>query len=66
MKTSGVSVWETETEERDLLVDQVDVAETDAFPEHIRLLLGLPDGAATMVRSRRHVLDGKPVLLSRS
>jgi GntR family transcriptional regulator len=44
----------------------VDVAETDAFPEHIRLLLGLPDGAATVVRSRRYVLDGKPVLLSRS
>lgn len=63
---SGVSVWETETEGRDLVVDQVDVAEEEAPPERIRLLLGLPDGAATVVRSRRYVLDGKPVLLSRS
>lgn len=66
VKTSGVSIWETETEGRDLVVDQVDVAEEDAPPDHIRLLLGLPDGAATVVRNRRYVLDGKPVLLSRS
>jgi len=62
---SGVSVWETETQGRDLVVDQVEVTEADA-PERVRLLLGLSDGAAAVLRSRRYVLDGKPVLLSRS
>jgi GntR family transcriptional regulator len=62
---SGVSVWETETEGRDLIVDQVEVAQADA-PQRVRLLLGLSDGDAVVLRSRRYVLDGKPVLLSRS
>jgi GntR family transcriptional regulator len=62
---SGVSVWETEMEGRDLIVDQVEVAEIDA-PEHVRVLLGLPDGVSAVIRRRRYVLDGKPVLLSRS
>ena len=62
---SGLSVWDAETEGRDLVVDQVEVSEPVA-PERVRLLLGLPDGAATVLRSRRYVLDGKPVLLSRS
>jgi GntR family transcriptional regulator len=62
---SGASVWAAETEGRDLAVDQLDVSETDA-PALIRTLLGLPDGARAVLRSRRYVLDGKPVLLSRS
>jgi GntR family transcriptional regulator len=62
---SGVSVWETETEGRDLVVDQLEVTQV-AAPERVRLLLGLPDEAATVLRRRRYVLDGKPVLLSRS
>ena len=62
---AGVSIWETETEGRDLVVDQVEIAQVDA-PERIRLLLALPDGEGTLLRSRRYVLDGKPVLLSRS
>jgi GntR family transcriptional regulator len=62
---SGASVWSTETEGRDLAVDQVEVSEADA-PEHVRALLGLEQGARAVLRSRRYVLDGKPVLLSRS
>jgi GntR family transcriptional regulator len=62
---SGASVWSTETEGRDLVVDQVEVSEADA-PEHVRALLGLEQGAGVVLRSRRYVLDGKPVLLSRS
>ena len=62
---SGISVWAAETDGRDLVVDQVEVVQADA-PEHVRLLLGLPDGEASVLRSRRYVLDGKPVLLSRS
>ena len=62
---SSVSVWETETEGRSLVVDQVEVTQTGA-PERIRQLLSLPDGVEVVLRSRRYVLDGKPVLLSRS
>ena len=62
---SGASVWSTETEGRDLAVDQVEVFETDA-PEHVRTLLNLDQDATAVVRSRRYVLDDKPVLLSRS
>ena len=62
---SGASVWSTETEGRDLAVDQVEVSEADV-PEHVRTLLGLEQGVRAVLRSRRYVLDGKPVLLSRS
>jgi GntR family transcriptional regulator len=62
---SGASVWSAETEGRDLTVDQVEVAEIDA-PEHVQALLGLDPPARAVVRSRRYVLDGKPVLLSQS
>jgi GntR family transcriptional regulator len=63
---SGASVWSSESEGRDLAIDQVEISETDA-PEHVRALLDLPHAAAgTVLRSRRYVLDGKPVLLSRS
>jgi GntR family transcriptional regulator len=62
---SGASVWSSETEGRDLAVDEVEVSEADA-PEHVRALFNLDQGARAVVRSRRYVLDGKPVLLSRS
>lgn len=62
---SGNSIWTAETEGRDLTVDQLEVSEA-AAPGHVRSLLVLPDGAGTILRSRRFVLDGKPVLLSRS
>jgi GntR family transcriptional regulator len=62
---SGASVWSTDAEGRDLAVDEVEVSEVDA-PEHVRGLLGLEPGARAVLRSRRYVLDGKPVLLSRS
>jgi GntR family transcriptional regulator len=62
---SGISVWDAETESRDLVVDQLEVSQTE-LPGHVGLLLGLPEGAEAVLRSRRYVLDGKPVLLSRS
>ena len=62
---SGASVWSSETEGRDLAVDQVEVSEAGP-PEHVRALLDLPPTAAAVLRSRRYVLDGKPVLLARS
>lgn len=65
---SGASVWQAESAGRDLAVDQVLVYEVAAadIPGHIRVLLDLPDADAAVLRSRRYVLDGKPVLLARS
>jgi GntR family transcriptional regulator len=62
---SGRSIWSADISERELTVDQVEVRRTEP-PEHVRLLLDLPDDPEKKViaRSRRYVLDGKPVLLS--
>jgi GntR family transcriptional regulator len=62
---SGRSIWSADADHRDLTVDQVEVRRAEP-PDHIRLLLDLPDdpGAQAVTRSRRYVLDGKPVLLS--
>jgi GntR family transcriptional regulator len=62
---SGRSVWAAEAEGRNLAVDQIEVGEAEP-PSHVRELLSLPADAKTVLRSRRFVLDGKPVLLSRS
>ncbi|MFE5210368.1 GntR family transcriptional regulator [Streptomyces sp. NPDC056600] len=62
---SGKSIWSTDTENRDLTVDQLEVTEEEAA-EDIALALDVEPGAPVCVRSRRFVLDGKPVLLARS
>jgi len=62
---TGHSVWETEVENRNLTVDQIHVSEVEA-PAHIGAVLGVEAGARTCVRSRRYVLDDKPVLLAAS
>ena len=69
---SGRSIWAADARGRELTVDQVEVRRTEP-PDRIRLLLDLPDdagaasgdaGGAVVSRSRRYVLDSKPVLLS--
>jgi GntR family transcriptional regulator len=62
---SGRSIWAADASQRDLTVDQVEVRRAEP-PDRIRLLLDLPDDeeAKVVARSRRYVLDGKPVLLS--
>ncbi|MDX2854532.1 GntR family transcriptional regulator [Streptomyces sp. PA03-3a] len=62
---SGRSIWSADIADRELVVDQVSVTEAPA-PEHIAGVLDVPAGDAVCVRSRRFVLDGKPVLLSTS
>lgn len=64
---SGRSIWSADAGSRQLSVDQLEVRRA-APPAHIRLLLDLTDdpAAQVIVRSRRYVLDGKPVLLARS
>ncbi|MGE7391817.1 GntR family transcriptional regulator [Streptomyces sp. NPDC004126] len=62
---SGRSIWSTDSEDRELVVDQVEVYEQRAS-EEVVVALGVPDGSAVWVRSRRFVLDGKPVLFATS
>lgn len=61
---TGRSVWEAELAGRDLVVDHLRVREA-AASENAARVLGL-DGARVWIRSRRFVLDGKPVLLATS
>ncbi|CAM5378668.1 hypothetical protein SMICM304S_06414 [Streptomyces microflavus] len=59
---AGRSVWETERGDRGLEVDQVEVYE-GAASENAARTLGLEAGESACIRSRRFVLDGKPVML---
>ncbi|KOG48393.1 GntR family transcriptional regulator [Streptomyces decoyicus] len=62
---NGRSIWAADIGDRTLEVDQVAVTEQAAV-ERIAHVLGLQVGDAVCVRSRRFVLDGKPVLLATS
>lgn len=59
----GRSIWTADVEDRDLVVDQIAVTEEPA-PERVAHVLELAPGDTACVRSRRFVLDGKPVLLA--
>jgi GntR family transcriptional regulator len=61
----GRSVWADETAGRNLGIDQIKVSEAEP-PQHVRELLGLPAGELAVVRNRRYLVDGKPVMLARS
>src|SRR5215831_9047090 len=60
---SGESIWSADTEDRALTVDEIHVDET-APPDHVAVALELGPNETVIRRSRRFVLDGKPVLLS--
>ncbi|MET9648701.1 MULTISPECIES: GntR family transcriptional regulator [unclassified Streptomyces] len=60
---TGRSVWSADIEDRALVVDQIEVRET-AANTRVADALGLTPDAQVCVRSRRFVLDDKPVLLS--
>jgi GntR family transcriptional regulator len=60
---AGRDIWSADAANRELQVDQVEVGRA-AAPDHVRALLGLDDTAEVIRRSRRFVLDGKPVLTS--
>ncbi|MBD0707969.1 MULTISPECIES: GntR family transcriptional regulator [unclassified Streptomyces] len=62
--THGHSIWSADVpDDRDLLVDRIEVTEGPAGAR-VAEALGLPPGAPVCVRSRRFVLDAEPVLLS--
>jgi GntR family transcriptional regulator len=64
---AGRGIWDADpgTAGRELLVDQVQVTTEDP-PGDVANDLSLDAGSRTVVRRRRYVLDGKPVLLSTS
>ncbi|AJE83995.1 GntR family transcriptional regulator [Streptomyces albus] len=62
---NGRSIWAADLGDRTLDVDQVEVRE-DPVPDHIAPVLDIEPGAPVCVRSRRFVLDGKPVMLATS
>ncbi|MFG2336910.1 GntR family transcriptional regulator [Streptomyces yangpuensis] len=61
----GRSIWSDDAGDRELVVDQIEVREVEA-DHRISNALGLPSGAQVWARSRRFVLDGKPVLFATS
>ncbi|MFG2665793.1 GntR family transcriptional regulator [Streptomyces sp. NPDC048387] len=62
---AGRSVWSVDAEDRVLVVDQVEVHE-EAVRGPVADILGVTAGSRVWVRSRRFVLDGKPVLFATS
>lgn len=62
---AGRSMWADETEGRNLGIDHISVTETEP-PAHIRDMLGLQPDEKTVRRFRRFLIDGKPVMVSRS
>ncbi|MFF8603955.1 GntR family transcriptional regulator [Streptomyces sp. NPDC015232] len=62
---SGRSVWSADVEDRALVIDQLEVTPSAPAGARVARVLGLdsPD-APVCVRSRRFVLDERPVLLS--
>ncbi|WP_172388166.1 UTRA domain-containing protein [Streptomyces sp. MNP-20] len=62
---SGSSVWAAD-DRRVPDVDQITVAEDVAPPQHIRDVLELAVGKTVCVRTRRYVMEGRPVMLSAS
>lgn len=62
---SGRSIWSADTEDRELVVDQIEVREEGA-DSRIADALDIPEGSRVWARSRRFVLDGKPVLFATS
>ncbi|MFI1282779.1 GntR family transcriptional regulator [Streptomyces sp. NPDC020858] len=62
---SGRSIWSADSEDRELVVDQIEVREEETN-SRISDALGVPAGTQVWARSRRFVLDGKPVLVATS
>jgi GntR family transcriptional regulator len=61
---SGRSIWSTD-ESREVIVDQISVTE-EPPPQRISRTLGLTEGDAVCVRSRRFLVAGRPVMLATS
>ncbi|WP_435613568.1 GntR family transcriptional regulator [Streptomyces sp. bgisy159] len=62
---SGKTVWSAD-DQRAPDVDQITVMEDVAPPEHVSNVLDLAPGETVCVRSRRYVMDGRPVMVAES
>lgn len=60
---AGRSIWERDADGRQVTVDQVDVHE-DQADDQVARLLDIAPGTRVWVRSRRYLLDGRPVQLA--
>ncbi len=58
--SSGSSVWSADVSDRPMEVTDIEIRET-AAPRWVVRALGLEEGEAVLVRSRRYVVDGVPV-----
>lgn len=63
---AGRAVWEADNESRALVVDSVEVDNDADAPATVRQLLAVGEADRIVSRSRRFVLDGKPVQLATS
>jgi GntR family transcriptional regulator len=59
---AGRSIWEVDATTRERTVDRITVSETTA-QHHVAAGLDVPDGTPILVRHRRYLLDGRPVML---
>ncbi|MDX5566618.1 GntR family transcriptional regulator [Streptomyces sp. ID05-04B] len=62
---SGKTVWSAD-DHRAPDVDQIKVLENVAAPQHISDVLELAPGEMVCVRSRRYVMEGRPVMVAES
>lgn len=62
---TGKSIWADESADRNLGVDHIEVSTLNP-PDHIREMLGLQTDETTVMRFRRFLIDGKPVMVARS
>lgn len=58
---AGRGVWDADGEDRPLTVDAIDIHEAQAAG-YVADVLGLEPGEPIIVRDRRYLLDGRPVL----
>ncbi|WP_377271894.1 GntR family transcriptional regulator [Peterkaempfera sp. SMS 1(5)a] len=59
----GRSIWEADLDDRPMTTDRLEVGEVDC-PPHVAPLLGLEPGARVVMRNRRYLVDGEPVMLA--
>ncbi|WP_060887498.1 GntR family transcriptional regulator [Streptomyces caniscabiei] len=62
---SGKTIWSAD-DDRSPDVDQVTVTEGAVAPQHIAEVLDLAENETVCVRSRRYVMEGRPVMLAAS
>lgn len=63
---AGRSVWDDDADERAITVDSVEVTPEAEPSQEVARVLSLTPGEKVTVRSRRFVLEGKPVTLATS